>query len=263
MVDDEPAVHQVTRLALRNFVALGRPSELINALSAADAREQLRQHPDIALALLDVVMETDTAGLDLVRYIREDLGNHLLRIVLRTGQPGQAPERTVMLNYDINDYKEKTELTSNKLFTTVLASLRTYHHVASLARLRLGVEVLGRLSTEVFAAPDLVQLARTLVDRFYDLGMCISVACQGPDGSDLAPGSAAAQAALVATTASAQPGTLLQSPGQAGLCLVTGGGERLVLGLELPAELSEQDAHVLGLMAQSTAALVARWPARP
>lgn len=262
MVDDEPAIHQVTRLALRNFVALGRPSELINALSAADAKEQLRLHPDIALALLDVVMETDTAGLDLVKYIREDLGNNLLRIVLRTGQPGQAPERTVMVDYDINDYKEKTELTSNKLFTTVLASLRTYHHVASLARLRLGVEVLGRLSTQVFAAPDVVQLARTLVDRFSDLGVCNSVACQAPDGTALAQGTPAAQAAL-AVAREAEPGQLLQSPGQAGLCLVTGDGERLLLGLELPMELREQDAHVLDLMAQSTAAVVARWHASP
>jgi len=41
--------------------------------------------------LLDVIMETDQAGLDLVEFIRDTLKNETVRIILRTGQPGQAP----------------------------------------------------------------------------------------------------------------------------------------------------------------------------
>ena len=80
---------------------------------------KVEQHPDAAIVLLDVVMETDDAGLQVARQIRETLKNNHIRIILRTGQPGQAPERQVIVNYDINDYKSKTELTAQKLFTVV------------------------------------------------------------------------------------------------------------------------------------------------
>ena len=76
------------------------------------------QH-DIAVALVDVVMESYDAGLKLVEHIRHRVGNSLIRIVIRTGQPGVAPERYVIDNYDIDDYKDKTELTAGGPYTTV------------------------------------------------------------------------------------------------------------------------------------------------
>jgi len=86
----------------------------------------LRGTPDIALVLLDVIMETSDAGLRVARQIRDELGNKLVRIVLRTGQPGQALEHSIILDYDINDFWCKTDLTTRKLFTTVISSLRGY-----------------------------------------------------------------------------------------------------------------------------------------
>ena len=115
VVDDEPEVHSVTRLALGNFRFADRPLRFLNAHNTVEAEALLREHTDIAVMLLDVVMETDRAGLDLVRTVRERIGNQFVRIVLRTGQPGQAPEQQVIANYDLNDYKEKTELTAQKL----------------------------------------------------------------------------------------------------------------------------------------------------
>lgn len=112
IVDDEADIHQVTVLVLKRFKLDNRPLEFIHAYSGAEAKEKLSTYDDIALIFLDVVMETDDAGLEVARWTREDLGNHKTRIVLRTGQPGQAPEQSVVANYDINDYKEKTELTS-------------------------------------------------------------------------------------------------------------------------------------------------------
>ncbi|MGL5270842.1 MAG: response regulator, partial [Selenomonadaceae bacterium] len=107
IVDDEEQVHVVTRLVLQGFTFEGKGIELISAFSAAEARQILAQTEDIALVLLDVVMERDDAGLQLVRYIRETLGNKMIRIILRTGQPGAAPEANVIVDYDINDYREK------------------------------------------------------------------------------------------------------------------------------------------------------------
>eukprot|EP01136_Pigoraptor_vietnamica_P038842 Opistho-1_new@108705 len=129
IVDDDVAVHQVTQLVMADFEFSGRRLQFLDAYSGGEARELLKTRSDIALILLDVVMESEHAGLDLARYIREELDNHHVRIVLRTGQPGQAPEEHVIKTYDINDYKEKTELTKRKLITVFYAALRSYRDI--------------------------------------------------------------------------------------------------------------------------------------
>ena len=96
VVDDEPDVHTITKLALSRFELDGRGLEFLHAHSAAQARAFLKSESDIALAIVDVVMENETAGLELARWMRQDLNNHFTRIVLRTGQPGQAPEEKVI-----------------------------------------------------------------------------------------------------------------------------------------------------------------------
>jgi len=127
IVDDEPEVHAVTRLALRRFRFEDKPLIVHTAASAEEALNIVRQLGDeLAMALIDVVMESEHAGLDLVKAIREEIGNHLIRLVLRTGQPGYAPESDVVRNYDINDYKEKTELTAQKFQTLMYGGLRNY-----------------------------------------------------------------------------------------------------------------------------------------
>ena len=91
IVDDEESIHSITELVLGNFHFDDRAIIFLNAYSASQAKEILNKEEDIALILLDVVMESDDAGLQLVRYIRNDIDNKMVRIVLRTGQPGSAP----------------------------------------------------------------------------------------------------------------------------------------------------------------------------
>ncbi|WP_338845640.1 PAS domain-containing protein [Massilia sp. W12] len=134
IVDDDVDVHVVTRFALRNVTYLGRRLKLFHAYTGAEAYDVLRDTPDIALVLLDVVMETADAGLRLARQIRGELNNQLVRVVLRTGHAGQALEQSVIVDYDINDYRTKTELTTQKLFTTVISSLRTYDSLLATER---------------------------------------------------------------------------------------------------------------------------------
>ncbi len=126
IADDEPNVHLVTQLALGGFQFMDRGLELLNAYNEADVKRMLAEHTDIALILLDVVMDSLHSGFDLVRHIREDLGNKNVRIILRTGQSGHAPEDKVIIDYDINDFKDKTELTVAKLRTAIISSLRSY-----------------------------------------------------------------------------------------------------------------------------------------
>ncbi|MDQ4060183.1 MAG: response regulator, partial [Pseudomonadota bacterium] len=135
IVDDEPDVHKITELALADVVYKGHGLKFLTARSAAEARAVLREHPDVAVVLLDVVMETDTAGLDFIRHVRDEIGNRKIRIILRTGQPGAAPERQVILNYDIHDYKAKSELTAQRLFTSVIGALRTYEDLEQVERI--------------------------------------------------------------------------------------------------------------------------------
>lgn len=142
LVDDDPQVHQVTRLGLRRFTFENKKLSFISAYSGAEAKRLIEAHPDTALMLLDVVMETGDAGLTVVQHVRDVLKNKLVRIVLRTGQPGEAPEESVVLNYDINDYKTKLELNQQKLFTTVIAALRSYRDVTEIESRRQEIETL-------------------------------------------------------------------------------------------------------------------------
>lgn len=165
VVDDEPDVHAATRLAFAGMLYKGRAIEVMSAHTAAEGFATLQAIADVALVLLDVVMETDDAGLRLARKIREELDNQLVRVVLRTGQPGQAPERDVILQYDINDYKSKTELTSQKLYTTVISSLRAYESLLVIERNRQGLERILDAATNLYQARSLQAFASGVLSQ--------------------------------------------------------------------------------------------------
>ncbi|MFT3806369.1 DUF3369 domain-containing protein [Arenimonas sp.] len=169
LVDDEPEIHEVTRLVLSGFRFEDRPLQILSAESAAEARQLLGRHEDLAVVLLDVVMESDQAGLELVRFIRNDLGNRNVRIVLRTGQPGQAPEHEVITRYDINDYKEKTELTAQKLATTMFASLRAYRDIMTIEANRRGLERVISASAHIFSHENPAEFASAVLSQLTGL----------------------------------------------------------------------------------------------
>ena len=139
IVDDELLVHKVTKAVLGNVVIDGRNVNLISAYTAKEALEQLTTHDDIAVIFLDVVMETEDAGLRLCKTIREDLNNDMVQIIIRTGQPGANPENEVILKYKINDYKEKTEISAQKLFTCLVSALRSYQNLVKVKQNKAGL----------------------------------------------------------------------------------------------------------------------------
>ncbi len=132
MVDDDTQVHQVTKLALRRFRFQNRRLSFLSAYSGQAAIELLETHLDISIILLDIVMETSDAGLRVIEQVRDVMGNRSIQIVVRTGQPGEAPEESVVLNYAVNDYKTKIELTQQKLFTTLVTGLRAHQTICEL-----------------------------------------------------------------------------------------------------------------------------------
>lgn len=134
VVDDDEAVHQVTKLVLADAEIEHRKLEIISVFSSEEAKGLLSKDNDFCMAFVDVVMETDHAGLELVDWIRNELKNQAIRLVLRTGQAGNAPESRVIRDFDINDYKEKTDFTSNKMVTTVYAGIRAYRDIMTIQR---------------------------------------------------------------------------------------------------------------------------------
>jgi len=136
VVDDDEYVHQLTKMVLRGFEFDGHPIQLASAMSAKEAINYLANHDNVAVALVDVVMETDNAGLELVNHIRNEYNNNEIRLLIRTGQPGAAPEESVFQDYDINDYLSKTDITAHKLRMALLNALRSYRDIRHAAELQ-------------------------------------------------------------------------------------------------------------------------------
>ncbi|MCX6073304.1 MAG: ATP-binding protein [Campylobacterales bacterium] len=139
VVDDDAGVHSFTKLALNDFILSRKTLAITSAYSAKEAIEILKKQ-SFAVILLDIVMETDHAGFDVVEFLRKELKDPLTRIIIRTGQPGKAPERFVIDNYDINDYKEKTELTTDRLYTTMRTALTQYRQIVDLQNSKNKIE---------------------------------------------------------------------------------------------------------------------------
>ena len=172
VIDDDPAVHTLTQLILKRMEFAGRKVKLFSAHSAQEARKILHHETDIAVALVDVVMESEHAGLDLVEYIRGELGNQYIRLIIRTGQAGSAPERDVINQYDIDDYKDKTELTAQKLYTAIRSALKAYRDIMTIETNRQGLERI------LHATPGLYLPCFDSVDQFFQgvlqqvIGLC-------------------------------------------------------------------------------------------
>ena len=176
LVDDEPDIHDITKLTLSRFRLDGRGLSFVHAYSGEEAKQVLAREKDIALVFLDVVMEREDSGLEVARWMRQDLDNQFTRIVLRTGQPGQAPEERVIVDYDINDYKEKTELDRTKLFTTTFAALRAYRDIMKVEdarRVQLtyreGLERVIAASAHIFQQRNLKDFASGLLQQVVAL----------------------------------------------------------------------------------------------
>lgn len=169
VVDDEPEVHKVTQMALDNVVINGKNLKFVNAYSAAEAINVLKNTHDIAVAILDVVMETDDAGLLLIQTIRDTLKLSDMRIILRTGQPGHAPEEEVVINYEINDYVTKTELTRNRLLTSLCAAIRSYQQLKLIKDSKEFLKSLTVMNSRLIEQKSFVSFVRMLVLLSVDL----------------------------------------------------------------------------------------------
>ena len=163
IIDDDESIHQITALVLRGFQFENRPVSLLHAYSGREAYQILEQQLDIAVAIVDVVMETNHAGLELVKAIRNTLKQHQIRLILRTGQPGEAPEESVIRDYDINDYKNKTEVTAIKLKTLLYSALRSYRDICIIDNNKQGLEKIIASTVSFLECESLTEFASNIL----------------------------------------------------------------------------------------------------
>jgi two-component sensor histidine kinase len=169
IVDDDESVRAITRLALDGVRVDGVALEVICVDSAEQARRALREQEGIAVALVDVVMESDTAGLEFIQWVRHGLGDRAVRLVVRTGQPGTAPESTVMGGYDIHDYLSKTETTSPRLISCVTGAIRAWRDLGTIERQREGLRTVLRAVDRLFEVRELDALLREVLAGVTEL----------------------------------------------------------------------------------------------
>jgi len=169
IVDDDVDVHDATLFSLKDCVLLGKPLAFLHAYSGQEAIALLRQHPDVALILLDAIMETEEAGLTTAQIIREELGLEDVRIILRTGQPGQIPEIDTITKYDINDYKTKSELSRTKLITAIIAALRSWQQIRRIQNSRIGLEKIIAASNRLIGEKGLQDFAEGVITQMASL----------------------------------------------------------------------------------------------
>jgi response regulator RpfG family c-di-GMP phosphodiesterase len=169
VIDDNHDIHSLTKMVLKEFVFENRPLEFLDGYSGADARSLMKEHPDTAIILLDVVMETDQEGLKVVQFIRDELKNPFVRIVLRTGQAGHAPEAKVISEYDVNDYMDKVNITDQRLHTTITTSLRAFNLLRTVENTRTGLKKIIEATSHLYEQNSLGTLATGILTQLAAL----------------------------------------------------------------------------------------------
>ncbi len=132
IVDDHPMTHQLAKYTLQSLVFKDKPLKFISAYSSDEARRLIEAHSDTALILLDMVMEDEDSGLKIADYIRNTLENKLVRLILWTGTIEKKAIEKIILKYDLNDYKNKVDLSPHEMVVTVLVSLKSYYDLMAL-----------------------------------------------------------------------------------------------------------------------------------
>lgn len=165
IVDDDEEVHKVTRLSIADFIFEGRKIESVSVYTGDEAKAYLSSNNDVAVVFLDVVMESDDAGLTVSKYIRDELHNHFTRVLLRTGQPGFAPIRDVMRDYDIDGYIAKTESSKQNLNHALYIALRSYRDLVRIQHYQQGLEAIINAITNLTQIDEVLDLAKAIIGQ--------------------------------------------------------------------------------------------------
>lgn len=140
IVDDDPNGHVMPQRALNELTFRRRKVEVIDAFSTGEALKKLEENADIAVAVVDIILQTEDEGLRLVRTIREEMGNRLIRIILRSGEERKFPESRLIIDYDINGYTGRSEDSAKQFLISIITAFRSYEHLRTIYSLNKSLE---------------------------------------------------------------------------------------------------------------------------
>jgi len=168
IADDDEEVHSITKMVLKDFTFEKKGLHFIDSYSGEETKKFFMENDDIAVIFLDVVMEKNNAGLEVVDFIRNEMNNHFTRIILRTGQPGEAPEEKVIFEYDINDYRLKTDMTVQRTYTSMYEALRSFRDLMKIEKNRLGLKKIIEASSELFVHNDIEDFYISILNQLMN-----------------------------------------------------------------------------------------------
>lgn len=129
VVDDEPDVIDVTKVALKNTSIYGSDIRVIPCRSKQSTLELLSEKVKsftIAIGLIDIRMEGEMSGLELCNYIRYALNNRAINLYIRTGSEDAGLEEEAIKNYEIDGYLSLSQMTRDKLFSIIACGIKNY-----------------------------------------------------------------------------------------------------------------------------------------
>jgi len=116
IVDDNADVHEATRIALQGQIVNGKRLRFMSAYSGREAILMVDKHIPFDLVLLDMVMETPNAGMEVAQNIQARLDlKHTPAIVMRSGQPGMFKDKDVDDNIWFDEFMLKSRVTQQYL----------------------------------------------------------------------------------------------------------------------------------------------------
>jgi len=138
VVDCRLSVHKATGLLLDNMSFAGKKFEIIESYSLGESKEVLLSDSNIALVLMDVEVGGENIGLDLIDFIRKDLRNEKIRIVLRTGYPNFSVEEIVE-KYHIDGCLAEEEISLSQFKFVIFGAIQTYNQIVSVTNYLQGL----------------------------------------------------------------------------------------------------------------------------
>ncbi len=149
VVDDDPVVRHLTRENLRGVDVDGLPLE-IDACENTDAARKLIAATEYALIIMDVAIETEFAGLDLVEELKRSPGVGFTQVVVQSATPMTERSGRQAGMSGIADYWRKGEIAPLRMQVLVRGLVRAYATARSLHAEQLYLRKL------LFQLPDIV-----------------------------------------------------------------------------------------------------------
>jgi signal transduction histidine kinase len=126
ITDDQELIHVMIKHYLSDYQYQGAGLQFVDAFTGKEAMKILKEQSDIAVIVLDVMLEEADMGFKVVQYIRETLNNKLVKIIMLTGKLDFDNAQNFFMKYDIDMFCPKHDL--DKIFFMITSTLRAYNN---------------------------------------------------------------------------------------------------------------------------------------